>query len=63
MYHTRPIKTYDMITALLDRVSDSISDAEPQYDDVLSNTSVRSRKDLLVALIKFNDAFLEQRDE
>ena len=63
MYHTRPIKTYDMITALLDRVSDSISDPEPSYDDVLSNTSVRSRKDLLSALVKFNDAFLEQRDE
>ena len=63
MYHTRPIKTYDMITALLDRVSDSISDPEPNYDDVFSNTSVRSRKDLLSALVKFNDAFLEQRDE
>lgn len=62
MYHTRPIKTYDMITALLDRVSDSLADPEPQYDDVLSNTSAESRKELLAALIKFNNDFLENRD-
>jgi len=62
MYHTRPIKTYDMITALIDRVADSISDPEPTYDDVLSNASADARKDLLAALIKFNDAFLESRD-
>ena len=62
MYHTRPIKTYDMITALIDRVSDSIVDKDPSYDDVFSNTSLDSRKDLLSALIKFNDSFLENRD-
>lgn len=62
MYHTRPIKTYDMITALIDRVSDSILDKDPSYDDVFSNTSLDSRKDLLSALTKFNDNFLENRD-
>ena len=62
MYHTRPIKTYDLLTALSDRVSDSLADPDPAYDDVMSNTSVESRKEFLVSLIKFTDAFLEQRD-
>jgi len=62
MYHTRPIKTYDMITALIDRVSDNLADIEPQYDDTLSNSSTDSKKLLLSALIQFNDAFLENRD-
>ena len=62
MYHTRPIKTYDMLTALIDRVSDSLSDPEPQYDDTLSNASKETRKELLIALIKFNEDFLENRD-
>jgi len=62
MYHTRPIKTYDMITALIDRVTDNLADVEPQYDDTLSNSSTDSKKLLLSALIQFNDAFLESRD-
>ena len=62
MYHTRPIKTYDMITALIDRVTDNLADVEPQYDDTLSNSSTDSKKLLLSALIQFNDAFLENRD-
>ena len=62
MYHTRPIKTYDMITALIDRVTDNLADIEPQYDDTLSNSSTDSKKLLLSALIQFNDAFLENRD-
>jgi len=62
MYHTRPIKTYDMITALIDRVSDDLSDPEPQYDDTLSNVSKETKKQLLSALTQFNDAFLENRD-
>ena len=62
MYHTRPIKTYDMITALIERVADNLADVEPQYDDTLSNSSTDSKKLLLSALIQFNDAFLENRD-
>jgi len=62
MYHTRPIKTYDLLTALSDRVSHSLSKPLDEYDDVLSNTSMESRKELLKALIKFNDDFLEGRD-
>lgn len=63
MYHTRPIKTYDMITALLDRVGDQLSDPEPQYDDTLSNVSKDDLKKLFVSLQQFNESFLEQRDE
>lgn len=62
MYHTRPIKTYDLLTALSDRVSHSLSKPLDEYDDVLSNTCAESRKELLKALIKFNDDFLEGRD-
>ena len=62
MYHTRPIKTYDMITALLDRVGDQLSDPEPQYDDTLSNVSNDDLKKLFSALQQFNASFLEQRD-
>lgn len=62
MYHTRPIKTYDMITALLDRVGDHLSDPEPQYDDTLSNVSKGDLKKLFVSLQQFNESFLEQRD-
>ena len=62
MYHTRPIKTYDLITALTDRIGHSLSKPLDEYDDVLSNTSKESRKELLVALIKFNEDFLEGRD-
>ena len=62
MYHTRPIKTYDMITALLDRVADQLSDPEPQYDDTLSNVSNDDLKKLFSALQQFNASFLEQRD-
>lgn len=62
MYHTRPIKTYDMITALIDRVTDNLADPESQYDDVLSNTDTENKKKLLSALMQFNDAFLENRD-
>ena len=62
MYHTRPIKTYDMITALIDRVSDQIADPEPQYDETLSNVTKLQLKKLLGSLTEFNDAFLEQRD-
>ena len=62
MYHTRPIKTYDMITALLDRVGDQLSDPEPQYDDTLSNVSKDDLKVLFTALQQFNASFLEQRD-
>lgn len=62
MYHTRPIKTYDMITALIDRVSDNLVEADPQYDDTLSNSSTDSKKLLLSALIQFNESFLENRD-
>lgn len=62
MYHTRPIKTYDMLTALIDRVGDQLSDPDPQYDDTLSNVGKDELKELLVSLIKFNETFLEQRD-
>jgi len=62
MYHTRPIKTYDMLTALIDRVGDHLSDPDPQYDDMLSNVGKDELKELLVSLIKFNETFLEQRD-
>ena len=62
MYHTRPIKTYDMLTALIDRVGDHLSDPDPQYDDTLSNVGKEELKELLVSLIKFNETFLEQRD-
>jgi len=62
MYHTRPIKTYDMITALTDRVTQSLSYKNEDYDDVLSNVSPEARKDFLKALIKFNETFLEGRD-
>mgnify|MGYP001464037163 CR=1 FL=1 len=62
MYHTRPIKTYDMITALIDRVSDNLVDVDAQYDDTLSNSSTDSKKLLLTALIQFNESFLENRD-
>lgn len=62
MYHTRPIKTYDMLTALIDRVGDHLSDPDPQYDDTLSNVGKDELKELLVSLIKFNETFLEQRD-
>lgn len=63
MYHTRPIKTYDMITALIDRVGDTLSDPEPQYDDTLSNVSKDDLRKLFTALTEFNNAFLEQRDD
>lgn len=62
MYHTRPIKTYDMITALTDRVTQSLTYQNKDYDDVLSNVSSEARKELLKALIKFNSDFLEGRD-
>lgn len=62
MYHTRPIKTYDLLTALIDRVGDALIDQDPQYDDVLSNVGKDELKELLVSLIKFNEAFLEGRD-
>lgn len=62
MYHTRPIKTYDLLTALSDRVSHSLTKPLDEYDDVLSNTCAESRKELLKALIKFNEDFLEGRD-
>ncbi len=62
MYHTRPIKTYDMLTALIDRVGKHLSDPDAQYDDMLSNTSKDELKELLVSLIKFNETFLEGRD-
>ena len=62
MYHTRPIKTYDMITALIDRVADNLVDVDPQYDETLSNSSTDSKKLLLTALIQFNESFLENRD-
>lgn len=62
MYHTRPIKTYDMITALTDRVTQSLTYQNEDYDDVLSNVSSEARKELLKALIKFNNDFLEGRD-
>jgi hypothetical protein len=62
MYHTRPIKTYDLLTALSDRVSHSLTKPLDEYDDVLSNTCAESRKELLKALLKFNDDFLEGRD-
>lgn len=62
MYHTRPIKTYDMITALIDRVADNLVDVDAQYDDTLSNSSTDSKKLLLTALIQFNESFLENRD-
>lgn len=63
MYHTRPIKTYDLLTALSDRVSHSLSKPLDEYDDVLSNTCAESRKELLKALLKFNADFLEGRDD
>lgn len=62
MYHTRPIKTYDMITALIDRVAANLVDVDAQYDDTLSNSSTDSKKLLLTALIQFNESFLENRD-
>lgn len=62
MYHTRPIKTYDLITALTDRVTKSLTYQLNEYDDVLSNVSPETRKEFLKALIKFNDTFLEGRD-
>lgn len=62
MYHTRPIKTYDLLTALSDRLTTSLSYQNEDYDDVLSNTCPESRKELLKALLKFNDDFLEGRD-
>lgn len=62
MYHTRPIKTYDLLTAITDRVTDQLSDPEPQYDETLSNVSNLQLKKLLGALIEFDEAFLEQRD-
>lgn len=62
MYHTRPIKTYDLLTALSDRVTQSLTYQNKDYDDVLSNVSSEARKELLKALIKFNSDFLEGRD-
>lgn len=62
MYHTRPIKTYDLLIALSDRVAHSLAKPLDEYDDVLSNVSAESRKELLSALVKFNNDFLENRD-
>lgn len=62
MYHTRPISTHSIITALIARVYDSLHDPEPQYDTVLSNVTKEELTELFTSLNKFNESFLESRD-
>lgn len=62
MYHTRPIATYDLITAIQDRISDQLADPEPAYDMMLSEMDRDDLKQMLGYLMTFVDAYLEKRD-
>jgi hypothetical protein len=62
MYHTRPISTYDLMTAIQDRISDQLADPEPSYDMMLSEMSKEDLKKMLGHLINFVDSYLEKRD-
>jgi hypothetical protein len=62
MYHTRPILTYDLMTAIQDRISDQLADPEPSYDMMLSEMSKEDLKRMLGHLINFVDSYLEKRD-
>lgn len=62
MYHTRPIATYDLFTAIQDRISDQLADPEPVYDMMLSEMSKDDLKLMLGHLIRFVDTYLEKRD-
>ena len=62
MYHTRPIKTFDLLTALIDRVSDDLVDVDKVYDELFSNEKRADKRKLFVALSEFRDAYMENRD-
>ena len=62
MYHTRPIKTFELLTALIDRGSDDLVDVDKVSDEVVSNSKRADKRKLFVALSEFRAAYLENRD-